>query len=259
MFRVSIGPEANHGVGVAFTDRHGGVSGPDMGPLNLGRTLDDRVEFVETNFERVRRALGVTKVVATSQVHGADVLTVDEDLMRTWGPRSHLGSPAGQDRLAEADAMVTVLPGVALCIRVADCVPVMLADAERGVLGAAHAGRQGFLDGVLVETVNRMRELGAETITAFIGPHICGDCYEVPEQMAEQVRLTHPEAVSTTSWGTPSIDLGTGSEVQLIELGVEPVRLDPCTRTEPDLHSHRRDGARAGRLGAFIWRVSGAA
>lgn len=256
MFRLRIGPEANRGVGVAFTDRHGGVSAPDMGPLNLGRTLDDEVANVETNFERVRRALGVQKLVTTSQVHGPEVLTVDDDVLHQWGPRAHLGAPAGERSLVEADAMVTALPDVGLCIRVADCVPVLLADVDSGVLGAAHAGRVGFLAGVLVRTVERMRELGAGEIVAWIGPHVCGDCYEVPAEMAEQVSRTHPEAVTRTSWGTPGLDLGQACEVQLVELGVQPVRLDPCTRTEPDLHSHRRDGERAGRMGALIWRVS---
>lgn len=257
MFRILISPAANAGVGVAFTDRHGGVSAPDIGTLNLGRTLEDSVEAVETNFERVRRAIGVPRVVTTSQTHGTDVVVVDEAMVGRWGPRSHLGSPAGQARLPEADAMVTALPDIALCIRVADCVPVLLADLDQGVLGAAHAGREGLLAGVLPATVQRMRGLGAVDIVAWIGPHVCGDCYEVPAEMAAAVGREHPHVVTTTSWGTPSLDLGVGAEVALVEAGVEPVRLDPCTRTEPDLHSHRRDGARAGRLGALIWRVSG--
>lgn len=259
MFRVRIDPLANQGVGLAFTDRHGGVSSGRMGSLNLGRTLDDRVADVETNFERVRRSIGVSKVIATSQTHGTDVLLVDEELMGRWGPRSHLGSPGGQAPLPEADAMVTRLTDVALCIRIADCVPVLLADVEAGVIGAAHAGRVGFLDGILPETVTAMRDLGAGQITAWVGPHVCGTCYEVPAEMAAEVEKTHPEIITSTERGTPALDLGLGAELQLVALGVEPVRLDPCTMTEPDLHSHRRDGASAGRLGALIWRVSGQA
>ena len=224
-----------------------------MGSLNLGRTLDASVDEVETNFERVRRALGVRRVVTLSQLHTPDVIEVDAALLNRWGTRSHLGSPGGQPPLLEGDAMVTTERDVALCIRVADCVPVLLADVENGVLGAAHAGRVGLLDGVVPNTVDRMRQAGAHNIVAWIGPHVCGDCYEVPQAMADAVAPTHPEMITTTSWGTPSLDLGLGVEVQLAELGVEPVRLDPCTRTNDDLHSHRRDGANAGRLGAFIW------
>jgi len=260
MFRILIDPAANRGVGVAFSDRHGGVSDPErMGSLNLGRTLDDDIAHVEANFERVRRVIGVPKMVTASQVHGVEVVTVDQGFLGRWGPRSHLGSPGGTPPLPEADAMVTTLADVALCIRVADCVPVLLADLDRGILGAAHAGRVGFLDGVVERTLERMHHLGARDIVAWIGPHVCGDCYEVPADMAEQVGATHPEVVTTTSWGTPSLDLGRGVEHVLDERGALAIRLDPCTRTDPDLHSHRRDGERAGRLGAFIWRVSGPA
>ena len=254
MFRILIEPRTNSNVGVAFTDRHGGVTDGPMGSLNLGRTTPVNVGEVEMNFERVRRAIGSPTVVTCSQVHGSAVLEVDQGFLDRWGPRSHLGSPGGQSPLVEADAMVTTLAGVALCIRVADCVPVMLADLHAGVLGAAHAGRVGFLDGVLVNTVERMRAVGAREIVAWLGPHVCGDCYEVPAGMAEQVRRSHPEAVGMTSWGTPSLDLGAGCEMQLVELGVEAVRLDPCTRTSEDLHSHRRDGDVAGRLGGLVWR-----
>ncbi|MGA4669711.1 peptidoglycan editing factor PgeF [Propionibacteriaceae bacterium Y1923] len=253
MFRILIDPPTNQGVGVAFTNRHGGVTAGPMGSLNLGRPTPDTVADVETNFERVRRALGVQAVITLDQVHGSTVLDADQALLDRWGRRSHLGAPAGQTPLVEADAVVTTLPEVALCIRVADCVPVMLADTTSGVLGAAHAGRVGFLDGVLVNTVTRMRELGARDIVAWIGPHVCGDCYEVPAEMADAVRADHPEMVTTTSWGTPALDLGAGCELQLVELGVEAVRLDPCTRTSDDLHSHRRDGADSGRLAGLVW------
>lgn len=256
MFRISIDPGTNSGVGVAFTDRSGGVSQGSFGPLNLGRTDVDDLAAVETNFERVRRAVGVPRLVTLSQVHSADVVTVDRALLDAWGPRSHLGSPAGERPLPVGDAMVTTEPDVALCIRVADCVPVLLADAEAGVLGAAHAGRVGFLAGVLGNTVDAMQALGARDIVAWIGPHICGPCYEVPQQMAEEVELTHPEMVVTSEWGTPALDLGLGCELDLEVRGVTTVRLDPCTRTSPELHSHRRDGSGAGRLAGMIWRVS---
>ena len=256
MFRILIDAPTNNGVGVAFTDRHSGVTTGPLGSLNLGRTVASNVADVETNFERVRRAIGVDAIVTTHQVHGSDVLVVDQELVNRWGHRSHLGAPAGQSELVQADAMVTTLAGVALCIRVADCVPVMLADVAHGVLGAAHAGRVGLLAGVLVNTVTRMRELGAHDIVGWIGPHVCGDCYEVPDAMAEAVSTTHPRIVTTTSWGTASLDLGLGAELQLAELGVEAVRLDPCTMTSPDLHSHRRDGDDAGRLGGMVWRAS---
>lgn len=259
MFRALLSPDANAGVGAAFTDRHGGVSRGALGPLNLGRTDADDLAAVETNFERVRRALGVSRLVTLDQVHSAEVAVVDDDFLSGWGPRSHLGSPAGVEPLVAADAMVTALTDVGLVIRVADCVPVLLADHEAGVLGAAHAGREGFLAGIGSATVRAMRDLGAREIVAWVGPHICGPCYEVDEPMAERVRTTHPEVVVDSRWGTPALDLGRGVADELEGQGVTVVRLDPCTRTSDDLHSHRRDGVDSGRIAGIIWRVSGVA
>lgn len=256
MFAFRCDPDQNHGLGLGFTDRDGGLTPGPMGSLNLGRTLDDRVEHVAANFERLGEAISQHRFVTLSQVHGRACAVVDQTWLDRWDRRSHLGSPGGAEPLVEADAMVTALPEVVLCIRVADCVPVLLADAATGVLGAAHAGRAGFEQGVLAATVERMRALGATNVQAWIGPHVCGDCYEVPDQMARCVDEQHPGTASTTSWGTPSLDLGRGCERQLEALGVAVTRLDPCTRTTASLHSHRRDGAAAGRAAGIIWRVS---
>lgn len=249
------------GIGVAFTDRDGGVSTGATGPLNLGRTDLDDVECVARNADLVREAIGVRTLVALNQVHGRTVQVVDEDFLAGWGGRpwdesSWIGEAAGRPALPVADAAVTAMPDVALLVRVADCVPVLLADAHAGVVGGAHAGRVGFDLGVLEATVEAMRALGARDVTAWIGPHVCGDCYEVPQEMADEVGSRHPGAASTTAWGTPSLDLGRGCQDQLEALGVAVHRLDPCTLTTPTLHSHRRDGSASGRLAGIIWRVS---
>lgn len=244
------------GVGVAFTDRDGGVSAPDLGPLNLGRTDADDVHAVARNGELVLAATGARVLVATNQVHGRGVLRVDEAMLAGWGPRSWLGADGGAAPLPRADAAVTALPGVALLVRVADCVPVVLADRGRGVLGVAHAGRAGFDLGVVGATVEAMSALGATRLEAWVGPHVCGECYEVPQQMADELEARHPGVASRTSWGTPALDLGAGVEQQLQALDVAVARVDPCTRTSPELHSHRRDGVRAGRLAGMVWRVS---
>ncbi|MGJ6981059.1 peptidoglycan editing factor PgeF [Aestuariimicrobium soli] len=259
MFRTLISPDANAGIGAAFTDRHGGVTPGTLGSLNLGRTDADSIDRVETNIERVRRAVEVSTVVALSQVHSADVVVVDDAFLASWGPRSYLGAPGGQRSLVEADAMVTRAADVALMIRVADCVPILLADHAAGVLGAVHAGREGLLAGIVGRTVDVMREQGARDLVAWVGPHICGPCYEVDEAMAERVRATHPQLVVPSRWDTPALDLGSGVTAELEERGVTVVGLDPCTRTSDDLHSHRRDSAGAGRIAGIIWRVAGVA
>ncbi|WP_432559200.1 peptidoglycan editing factor PgeF [Granulicoccus sp. GXG6511] len=256
MFFFHRPPDSGDGVGLAFTDRAGGVSEGAFGPLNLGRTDVDDLAHVRENFARVGAALGVERFVTLAQVHGPDVVVLDAETIAAWGPEQHLGSEATGVPLRRADALVTDQPGTALCIRVADCLPVLFADPARGVIGAAHAGRVGLAAGVLTRTVEALRDLGARDIEAWLGPHICGDCYEVPAEMREEVAAQLPGAYAETSWGTPALDLGAAAERQLRDLDCTVERRDRCTRTSLDLHSHRRDGATAGRLGALIWRTA---
>lgn len=253
MLRMRIDPDANHGVGVAFTDRWGGRSGGSLAELNLGRVDVDDPEALVANVEAVRGALPVRAIALVHQVHGTDVMVVDRAAAAALDGGDVLREAAGcAAPLPAADAMVTAVPGVALAIRVADCLPVMLADLDAGVIGAAHAGRMGFLAGVLPEVVAAMRAAGARRILAWVGPHICGCCYEVPAAMAEDAWRRCPATRSTTSWGTPAIDLGAGALAQLETLGVTAVGLDPCTRENDDLFSHRRD-PRGGRLAGLVW------
>lgn len=256
MLRTRIDPDANHGVGVAFTDRWGGSSQGTLSELNLGRVDLDRPEHLVANVAALRRELEVEGIALVHQVHGIRVVEVDRALVAVshgFGDRTILDeAPEAEHPMPAADAMVSRLPGMALAIRVADCLPVMLADPAAGVIGAAHAGRAGLLGGVLPAVVARMRAAGAIDILAWIGPHICGSCYEVPRQMAEGVWDRFPATRATTSWGTPSLDLGAAALVQLADLGVTAVGLDPCTRENPDLFSHRRDPG-SGRLAGLVW------
>lgn len=254
VFVTALRPSVNHGVGVAFTDRLGGVSTGSFAALNLGRTDLDDPSAVATNFGRIRTALGVSRIATLRQVHSADVVRIDDVTFPQDRPGGELGGSApGGLSLPVADAMVTQTPGVALCIRVADCVPVLLADSASGVVGAAHAGRVGLAAGVLDATVAAMQELGADHITAWIGPHVCGRCYEVPAEMADEIAAIVPAARATTRQGTPALDLGAGCEAQLADAGVMVTHIGGCTMEDPRLHSHRRDGAGAGRLGALVW------
>ena len=97
-----------------------------------------------------------------------------------------------------------------------------------------------------------MRELGAGRIEGWIGPHVCGRCYEVPEQLRADVAAVVPDSYAETSWGTPSLDLGAGVRAQLEELDVAVHDVSRCTRESDDLYSYRRDGERAGRLAAVV-------
>jgi copper oxidase (laccase) domain-containing protein len=133
-------------------------------------------------------------------------------------------------------------------------VPVLLADPRTGWIAAVHSGRPGLAAGVVPATVAELRSRGAEPSVAWIGPHVCGSCYEVPAQLQEEVVAVVPEARSTTSWGTPALDLGAGVLAQLEAAGVTDVRaVGACTREDPGWPSYRRDGAAATRFAGLIW------
>ena len=239
------------GVRVAFTDRHDGVSEGAWASFDLGTGGGDDPESVAANLCRLAAALGVgtDRLVTMSQVHGRDVATVD----------------SVPDRPPVADALLSRTPGIALMARAADCLPVVLADPDAGVVGVAHAGRRGMASGVVPAAVAAARDLGAGSgLRAWLGPRVCGGCYEVPEQMRAEVARAEPASWSTTSWGTPALDVAAGVIAQLERLAV-PVTdvadsLGPeraCTVESGDLYSYRRQGERSGRLAGLVLLATG--
>jgi hypothetical protein len=234
-FRQTIGT-----VAVAFTDRRDGVSAVPYDSLNLGLADDDDPVARADNLRLVLGDFAPGAALADlSQVHGA---TVVEARGATQGDRP------------EADGIVTGECDLVLAVRAADCVPVLFADAEAGLIGAAHCGRPGLAAGIVPRTVELLRARGADRITAWIGPHVCGGCYEVPAEMQDDVAAVVPEARATTTWGTPSLDLGAGVRAQLTRAGVTIEDVSRCTRESPDLYSYRRDGRRAGRIAGLVVR-----
>ena len=230
--RLSHGP-----ADLAFTDRYGGVSAPPYDELNISVSGDDDEEAKAENHRRLLADFAPDDVLCDLyQVHGAEVV---------------VAAPERPER-PHADGIVTDAPGVTLLVRVADCAPVLLVAAEARVVGAAHAGRPGMVAGVVPATVARMRGLGADRVEAWIGPHVCGRCYEVPEQLRAEVAAAVPASFAETSWGTPSVDLGAGLRSQLEELDVVVHDASRCTRESPDLYSYRRDGAHTGRLAGLV-------
>ncbi|MCH1868283.1 polyphenol oxidase family protein [Nocardioides sp. CFH 31398] len=178
-----------------------------------------------------------------TQVHGDVVHEVADD-----------PGPGPRDDVPTGDGLVTARPGVGLMVRVADCVPVVLADPGTGALGVAHAGREGVRLGVVTRTVARLRELGAGPgLRAWVGPHVCGSCYEVPVTMRAEVAAVVPATWSTTRQGTPGLDLGAGVVAQLDAAGVDAELVGGCTLEDPAAHSYRRDGAASGRLAGLVW------
>lgn len=228
-------------VAVAFTDRHG----PSGGALNLALPGSPPAAVPGASPVEGLLAVGAAfaeggPVVGMNQVHGATVAVVDD---------AYDGSEI------VADALVTSRSDLTLLVRVADCVPLLLADVERGVTAAVHVGRAGLAAGVVPSAVAVLRSLGAGQVEAWVGPHVCGRCYEGPAAMREEVGSVVPEARSETSWGTPALDLGRGVRTQLAALGVDAERwheVERCTIEDDDLWSHRRQGERAGRLGGLV-------
>jgi YfiH family protein len=218
------------GAGVAFVS----ALGPGGGRLDLAAGADP------ADWQVVSATLGVP-LFAARQVHGTAVVEVTA----ATDPAVLAATPA--------DALFTAAPRIGLAVRVADCVPVLVADAAAGLVGAAHAGRVGLVAGVLPALLDALARAGSRAPTAWIGPHICGACYEVPADLREEVAAVLPAAATTTSWGTPALDLGAAAAVQLEAAGCRVLRRDPCTRTTPSLHSHRRDGAAAGRQAGVVW------
>ncbi len=154
-----------------FFTRQGGVSTGPFASLNCSLSSKDDPAAVAENRRRAAASLGVDRLVGLFQVHGAEVAVVE--------------TPWADEARPRADAAVTCLRGVGLAIVTADCAPVLFADAEAGVVGAAHAGWRGAIAGVLEATVAAMEGLGArrERMVVAIGPCIRQPSYDVGEEV----------------------------------------------------------------------------
>ena len=159
------------GITHGFFTREGGASTGIYAGLNCGNGSSDQADVVALNRARVAETMGVANLAGVHQVHSADVIVVEDVAARP-----------------KADALVTATPGVALTILTADCQPVLFADREAGVIGAAHAGWKGALDGVLEATVDAMEGCGADRgrIRTVIGPSISQRAYEVGQEFLER-------------------------------------------------------------------------
>ena len=212
---------------------------------NLALHVGDAPNRVRARREVLERELGVP-LVFVEQVHSADVAIV----------RSERDVRAMREHAHVADALVTDRSDVALAIMVADCVPVLLADEQRGVIAAAHAGRRGLLGGVRGASVEAMVGLGAcpANIRALIGPSVCGRCYEVPAPMFRESVEIQPALASRPSWTTPALALPAGAVAALRDAGLaaEGIEvLERCTLESEELFSYRRD-PRTGRFAGVI-------
>ncbi len=210
----------------------------DFSALNLGGHVGDDPHAVESNRTLVADAFGVgrDRLLFMNQRHGSNVVVVD-------GPWQ--GEPP------EADALVTTSTSCALVVLVADCTPVLLVDQIAGVAAAVHAGRPGLMSDIVGRALDAMTDLGARSISAVVGPSVCGRCYEVPEDMRAEAARISPAAAAVSWQGTPAIDVASGVVEQLRARSVAVQWIAGCSRESEELFSYRRRH-RTGRCAGVV-------
>lgn len=249
------------GVVHGFSTRVGGVSSGPFGSLNLGNPGEgekDSEENLRENYRRLQEALGCADAMRAwvRQVHGRNVELLEREPEGEYGETLEAEVRDRFSGQLAADAIVSAEP-VLLTIRVADCVPVLLASADGRIVGAAHAGWRGVVGAVVEKTVRAMLETGAHgAITAAIGPAISPANFEVGSEVAEEFRRQElGAAVQNGAAGSkPHVDLQHAIRIQLKRSGVTQIDgNDLCTyRDAREFFSHRRDNGKTGRLSAVI-------
>lgn len=229
-----LAPAGRQGIEHGFFTRQGGVSDGIYRGLNVGSGSKDEPAKVAENRRRVAQALRapLSHLVTVHQVHSPDVITVD--------------APFDGER-PKADAMVTATPGIVIGSLSADCGPILFADPDARVIGAAHAGWRGAISGVLENTVEAMIALGArrERIEAVLGPTIGPENYEVGQEFYDQFAGTDRKYTSFFRDGSRSdrfmFDLWSFILHRLEGTGVNASALRLCTYADEDrFFSYRR-------------------
>ncbi len=230
-----------------FSLRTGGVSEGPFASLNLGRGLGDDSANVEENHRRFAEAVGFVPAALfeQSQVHGRRVREI------VAGERPDLV------RQEEGDALVGRRTGTAVGIRVADCMPVLIAHPPSGDVAAAHAGWRGVEQRIVTATIEALGHPAGELVVA-IGPHIRADRFEVGDDVAERLAAVagEGESVVDRSRAKPHVDLTTIVLRELEALGVTEVDdVGHCTHADPEcFFSYRRDGTTGRHLAALVAR-----
>jgi len=242
-------PSVRHG----FFGRKGGSSLGEFAENNMSIAAGDEPRAVDINRSAAAEAIGFRRnqLFLLKQVHSNRV--------------HRLSAYPTDDEPIEADAMVTRQPLLALGILTADCTPILLADQQARVVGAAHAGWRGAVDGIVGNTVAAMVELGADpaNIVAAIGPTISGENYEVGPHFMEDFTKLRPDGwrhFSTRNSARAHFDLPGFVAAELASAGVTQVeRIGGCTYAHPDRYfSHRyatHQGGKTGRQIAIIGLV----
>jgi YfiH family protein len=213
-----------------FTNRLGGVSNPPFDSANLGDHVGDDLNSVTENRAQLESQIGMP-IVFMNQVHGDTVVLVE----------NNQSTPT-------CDALITTEHKLAVAVMVADCIPLLL--KSDAAVAAVHVGRKGLMNGIARKTINAMRDLGAEVIHSYIGPNICGKCYEVGEDIFKEVAAKYPAADSSGRTGKATLDLVAGLKSDLKDTVL--LDLSSCVLEDKNTFSYRRDGV-TGRQAGVIW------
>ena len=245
--------DGTHPTVQGFTTRHEGVSRTPYNSLNLGTNTQDQTHSVEGNRSLLARAFGVAqdKLVTVKQVHGTDILVIDE-------PNDDVSHFLG----LEGDAIITNQPGIMIGICVADCAPILLYDQEKQIIAAVHAGWKGTAAKLVSKTVAGMKSLfecSPRKLQAVIGPCIGKCCYEVDtpvNQAFTQNGLEWDTCAEKTGENSWRLDLAAANHALLVSAGVPAPQIQTsgmCVCCHRELFfSYRRDGVETGRQMGFI-------
>jgi YfiH family protein len=213
-----------------FTNRLGGVSKAPFDSANLGLHVGDDPYDVATNRVTLETQIGMP-IVFMNQVHGDTVVLAEDHHVRPT-----------------CDALITTHQRLAVAVMIADCIPLLLKSDV--AVAAVHVGRKGLMNGIARKTIDAMRDLGAEVIHSYIGPNICGGCYEVSAEIFNEVIARYPASDSSKRTGKSTLDLVAGLKQDL----KDTVQLDlsSCVLEDKNSFSYRRDGT-TGRQAGVIW------
>ncbi len=227
-----------------FFTRSGGVSTHSYASLNCSYSVGDTREHVDENLRRVAAHFNLVpeQLAFASQVHGQRVVVVDQNTdLRAL-------------RREPADALLSLSPGVALAVRTADCVPILIGELDTGAALAIHAGWRGLCGGVIEAGLGALRDIvgSSPQLLACVGPYIHQPAFEVSDEVAEQlVAVSHPGVVARSALGRPHVDLGEVAKSKLVSMGLarENIHDIDCCTQENRAHffSYRRDGSASGR------------
>jgi hypothetical protein len=220
-------------VNYSFTDRTGGLSTGAFLSNNVATHVGDEAATVLANRARLESDLGLP-VQFMDQVHGDAVATIGSEIVA----------------VPTADALITQSAGIGLAVMVADCIPLLLSNARS--VAAVHVGRKGLMNEVAMSAIQAIRSIDSSEITAVVGPSICGQCYEVSEDIYEEVSTKFPLAASTTQDGGYALNLARALTDQLQKNGVRVLDEGRCTVEDSALYSYRRDGV-TGRQVGVVW------